>query len=224
METDKIIKLTNITKTYTTSNVSARVLKGINLSIKKGDFVAITGRSGSGKSTLMNIIGLLDTPTAGKYFFNSADTEGFSEDRLAYLRNREIGFVFQSFNLLPRATVLENVVLPSVYKGLSKKQREKKAKKILTEIGLAKLFKNTPSQLSGGEQQRVAIARSLMNDPSIILADEPTGNLDTRSGDNVINLLKKLNKKGKTVILITHEREIAKKADRIIKLKDGLIL
>ncbi len=219
-----VIKLEKITKTYKTSEIAVKVLKGITLTIKKGDFIAITGRSGSGKSTLMNIIGLLDTPSGGKYYLNNTDVTTFSEDELAYFRNKEIGFVFQSFNLLPRATILENVSLPAIYAGLNKKEREQKGKKHLEEVGLIEYIKSRPNQLSGGQQQRVAIARSLMNEPSLILADEPTGNLDTKSGDDIMKLLKKLNEQGKTILLITHEKDIANRAKKIITLKDGVII
>lgn len=219
-----VIKLEKITKTYKTSEIAVKVLKGITITIKKGDFIAITGRSGSGKSTLMNIIGLLDTPSGGNYYLNGIDVTTFSEDELAYFRNKEIGFVFQSFNLLPRASILENVTLPAIYAGLNKKEREQKARKHLEEVGLIEYIKNRPNQLSGGQQQRVAIARSLMNEPSLILADEPTGNLDTKSGDDIMKLLKKLNDQGKTILLITHEKDIAKRAKKIITLKDGVII
>ncbi len=219
-----IISLTEIKKDYQTGDVTTQVLKGISLSIYPGDFVAITGPSGSGKSTLMNIVGVLDTPTHGKYILNGSDITDLSEDELADVRNREIGFVFQSFNLLSRASALENVCLPAIYAGTSSKDREEKAMQLLTKVGLAERVHNKPNQLSGGQQQRVAIARALMNNPEIILADEPTGNLDTKSGDDVMNILKELNKNGKTIILITHEHDIAKQAKKIIHIKDGLII
>lgn len=221
---EEIIKLVNIIKNYSTEVVTTHVLKGISLTVNRGDFIAITGPSGSGKSTLMNIIGLLDTPTSGKYILNGTDTSKFSGDSLSYLRNREIGFVFQSFNLLPRSTALENVVLPAIYAGVGKNERTNKAIDILTMLGLSDKAYNRPSQLSGGQQQRVAIARALMNNPNLILADEPTGNLDTKSGKDVMNILKQLNKEGKTIVLITHETEIAKHAKKIIKVVDGKII
>lgn len=221
---DTIIQLKNIKKEYVTGDVVSPILKGISFTIKKGDFIAITGRSGSGKSTLMNIIGLLDTPTSGEYFLDGTSVERFSEDQLSGLRNKTIGFVFQSFNLLARSTMLENVVLPAIYAGTNRTMREERAKEILTSLGLGDRVHNRPNQLSGGQQQRVAIARALMNDPEIILADEPTGNLDTNSGNDVMKILKDLNKKGKTIILITHETDIAKQAKKIIKLVDGLIV
>lgn len=219
-----VIDLSDIKKEYKTFEVTTPVLKGISIKIKKGDFYAITGPSGSGKSTLMNVIGLLDTPTEGTYEINGQNTKGLSEDELAQLRNKEIGFVFQSFNLLPRLTTLENVMLPAMYAKISRKEREEKAKNLLTKLGLGERLKNRPNQLSGGQQQRVAIARALINDPAIILADEPTGNLDTKSGEDVMNILKDLNKQGKTIVLITHEINIAQKAKKIIKIKDGEIV
>ena len=219
----EIIRLENITKNYVTGDITTPVLKGISLVIHQGDFVAITGRSGSGKSTLMNIIGLLDTPTTGTYTLNGTAITKFEEDELAYMRNREIGFVFQQFNLLSRSTALDNVVLPAIYAGTPKAEREKNALKILTMVGLAERVSSHPNQLSGGQQQRVAIARALMNNPAIILADEPTGNLDTKSGHDVMNVLKDLNREGKTIILITHERDIAEQAKKIIILTDGKI-
>jgi putative ABC transport system ATP-binding protein len=219
-----IISLSQIKKDYKTGDVVTQVLKGISLDIYPGDFVAITGPSGSGKSTLMNIVGVLDNPTSGKYILNGSDITKLSEDMLAEVRNKEIGFVFQSFNLLSRASALENVMLPAIYAGTNAKDREEKAIKLLTQVGLAERTHNKPNQLSGGQQQRVAIARALMNDPQIILADEPTGNLDTKSGSDVMNILKQLNKEGKTIILITHEHDIAKQAKKIIHIKDGQIL
>lgn len=219
-----IISLSQIKKDYKTGDVITHVLKGISLTIYTSDFVAITGPSGSGKSTLMNIVGVLDTPTSGKYILNGSDITRLSEDTLADVRNREIGFVFQSFNLLSRASALENVCLPAIYAGTNAKDREERAKQLLTQVGLEERMHNRPNQLSGGQQQRVAIARALMNNPEIILADEPTGNLDTKSGDDVMNILKGLNKLGKTIILITHEHDIAKQAKKIIHIKDGNIV
>lgn len=221
MGTEPIITLTKITKEYRNLDVITNVLKGISLTIHRGDFVAVTGPSGSGKSTLMNILGLLDTPTHGTYVLHGEDITGLTEDKLSRIRNREIGFVFQSFNLLPRETALENVILPAIYAGTSQIEREVKAKKYLTALGLTERMHNRPNQLSGGQQQRVAIARALMNDPNIILADEPTGNLDTKSGQDVMKILKDLNEEGKTIILITHEHDIAKQAKKIIYIRDG---
>lgn len=219
-----IIKLENIVKAYKTGDVTTEVLKGITLNISEGDFIAITGRSGSGKSTMMNIIGLLDIPTKGNYLFNGQKVNRLSEDTLAYMRNKEIGFVFQSFNLLARSTTLENVILPATYAGIGTQERTEKAKAILLRLGMENDMYKRPSQLSGGQQQRVAIARALMNDPKLILADEPTGNLDTRSGEAVMQILKELNKEGKTIILITHEHDIADQAKKTIKLSDGQIV
>ncbi|SRR5260221_3263621 len=219
-----LIVLEKIVKNYQTLDVITPVLHGISLTVEKGDFVAITGPSGSGKSTLMNIIGLLDTPTSGKYILNNEPVTGLSEDRLSEVRNKEIGFVFQSFNLLPRSSALENVILPAIYKGTVQKERTEKAVELLTTLGLEERLHNRPNQLSGGQQQRVAIARALMNDPAIILADEPTGNLDTKSGEDVMRILKSLNKEGKTIVMITHEHDIAKNAKRIIHVRDGLLV
>ena len=223
MKDQELINLINITKDYVIGDVVTKVLKGIYLKVKRGEFIAITGRSGSGKSTLMNLIGLLDTPTNGSYILEEADVLKFKEDELSDLRNRKIGFVFQSFNLLPRSTVLENVILPGIYAGVDKKTREEKGRNLLLKLDLLEQESKRPNRLSGGQQQRVAIARALMNNPDLILADEPTGNLDIKSGQDVMRLLKKLNREGKTIILITHERDIAKHAKRVIELIDGKI-
>lgn len=216
-----IIELKNVIKEYQNLDIVTHVLKGITLSILEGDFVAITGPSGSGKSTLMNILGLLDVPTRGSYILSNENTIGLTEDRLSKIRNREIGFVFQSFNLLPRESAMENVMLPAIYAGTSRKEREEKAIKYLTQLGLQERLHNRPNQLSGGQQQRVAIARALMNNPNIILADEPTGNLDSKSGQDVMKILKDLNSEGKTIILITHDVDIAHHAKKIIHIRDG---
>src|SRR3989344_2882237 len=218
-----IVWMKGISKVYRSEGVETVALRNINLTINKGEFIAITGRSGSGKSTLMHLIGLLDTPTSGAYKLNGVDVSKLDEDSLASQRNVEIGFVFQSFNLLPRATSLENVTLPAIYAGVSEEERLERATKLLTEIGLEDQLNKRPSQMSGGQQQRVAIARALMNDPELILADEPTGNLDTKSGEDVMNTLKKLNKDDKTIVLITHEKDIANQAKRILHLEDGEI-
>lgn len=219
-----LIKLTNIVKNYVSLDVVTNVLKGISCTIYQGDFVAITGPSGSGKSTLMNIIGLLDVPTKGTYMLNGQDVTNLSEDELAFVRNKEIGFVFQSFNLLSRSSALENVILPAIYAGSSHVQRTTHARDLLTKVGLAERLHNHPNQLSGGQQQRVAIARALMNNPALILADEPTGNLDTKSGSDIMKILKDLNNDGKTIVLITHEIDIAKQAKKIIHVRDGDII
>lgn len=220
-----MIEVKNITKVYKSGDVETKVLKGISFSISKGEFVAIIGPSGSGKSTLMHILGCLDAPTSGQYFFEGKDVSQLSDDELADIRKKKIGFVFQSFNLLPRATVLRNVALPLVYANISKSEREAIAKKSLLSAGLdEKHFYHLSNQLSGGEMQRVAIARALVNDPAIVLADEPTGNLDSKTGEVVLETFKNLNKQGRTVILITHEKYIAEKAERTIFLKDGEII
>jgi putative ABC transport system ATP-binding protein len=222
--TDDIIKMVDITKIYTGADVGTTALKDIDLVVKKGEFLAITGRSGSGKSTLMHVIGLLDTPTSGTYFLNGTDVSKLGEDEQAFQRNKEIGFVFQSFNLLPKLSALENTILPAIYAGMGTKERTERAVELLTELGLEDHLNKRPNQMSGGQQQRVAIARALMNDPELILADEPTGNLDTKSGDDVMNTLKQLNKEGKTIVLITHEHDIASQAKKILHLEDGMLV
>lgn len=219
-----LVKLTKINKTYRISkDISFQALKNINLSIREGEFVAIVGPSGSGKSTLMNILGLLDRPTFGSYELEGKDVSHLSEKELAQVRNKKIGFVFQQFNLLNRTSILDNVALPLVYAGVSNKEREEKAKKVLEQVGLGDKLQNRPNQLSGGQQQRAAIARALVMDPQIILADEPTGNLDTKTGEQIIDIFRKLNKQGKTIILITHELSIARQAQKIINVRDGEI-
>lgn len=219
-----LIKLSKINKIYTSGEIYFQALKNINLEVKKGEFIAIIGASGSGKSTLMHIIGLLDRPTSGSYNLNGQDTSYFKEDTLAKIRNTKLGFVFQSFNLLPRTSALDNVAMPLLYAGDSKEVREQKAKTALEQVGLSDKLNSRPNQLSGGQQQRVAIARALVNNPEIILADEPTGNLDSKSGGEIMQIFQKLHKVGKTIVMITHETEIAKHAKRIIRLKDGEII
>lgn len=221
---DEIIKMVDITKIYKLEDVETPALKDIDLIVHKGEFLAITGRSGSGKSTLMHIIGLLDLPTSGKYILNGTDVSKLKEDELSFQRNREIGFVFQSFSLLPKLNALENVILPAIYAGTGKKERIEKANMLLTMLGLSDHLNKRPNQMSGGQQQRVSIARALMNDPELILADEPTGNLDTKSGDDVMKALKQLNKEGKTIVLITHEHDIALQAKKILHLEDGMLI
>lgn len=216
-----ILEMNNIHKIYNSGEVKTHALRGIDLSILKGEFVAIMGPSGSGKSTLMNLIGCLDTPTSGTYLLEGIEISRLSDNELAEIRNQKIGFVFQQFNLLPRTTALENVMLPQIYSG--KKPDPEKAKELLKRLGLEGKERNFPNQLSGGQQQRVAIARALINDPEIILADEPTGALDTASGEEIMQIFSELNKDGVTIVLVTHERYIAEKAQRIIHIRDGLI-
>ncbi|MFA5991301.1 MAG: ABC transporter ATP-binding protein [Candidatus Doudnabacteria bacterium] len=220
-----MIECKNITKIYTTGGEESVVLKGVSFSINSGEFVAIMGPSGSGKSTLMHILGALDTPTSGSYFLDGKDVSSLNDDELADIRKEKIGFVFQAFNLLPRATVLRNVALPLVYAEIPKIEREKKAKEALLHAGLDESrFYHLSNQLSGGQMQRVAIARALVNDPAIILADEPTGNLDTKTGEVVLKTFQELNSQGRTILLITHEHDVAMHAKRIIFIKDGNIV
>ncbi|MCB0454801.1 MAG: ABC transporter ATP-binding protein [Aequorivita sp.] len=218
-----VIKIRNITRDFPLGNEVVKVLKGIDLDIERGEYVALMGPSGSGKSTLMNLLGCLDTPTSGSYELNGKDVSNMSDDELAEIRNKEIGFVFQTFNLLPRTTALENVALPMVYAGASKSERTERAKEVLTNVGLADRMDHKPNQLSGGQRQRVAVGRALVNKPSIILADEPTGNLDSKTSDEIMNLFNEIHKAGNTVILVTHEEDIAENAHRIIRLRDGIV-
>lgn len=224
MESVAIVKLIGVNKVYLSGEVSFQALKNINLEVKTGEFIAIIGASGSGKSTLMNLIGLLDHPTSGSYILDGTDTSGLKENTLAKIRNLKIGFVFQSFNLLPRTSSLDNVALPLIYAGISGSERKERAKTALEQVGLKDKLESKPNQLSGGQQQRVAIARALVTNPELILADEPTGNLDSKSGKEIMEIFQKLNKMGKTIIMITHEVDIAKNAKRIIRLKDGEII
>ena len=220
---DSVIKLEKIVKNYRVGTQIVRALRSVSLNINKGEYVAIMGASGSGKSTLMNVIGCLDTPTSGLYILNDQDVSHLSDDELAEIRNKEIGFVFQTFNLLPRNTAIENVMLPLVYAGVRKQQRIEKAEKILSEVGLADRIEHKPNELSGGQRQRVAVARALVNNPSILLADEPTGNLDSKISEEIMQLFAEIHRKGNTLIVVTHEESIAMHAHRIIKLKDGEI-
>ncbi len=221
-----MIECKNITKTYINGDVETDVLKGISFSIEDGEFVAIIGPSGSGKSTLMHILGALDTPTSGEYYLDGKNVAKLTEDELAEIRKGKIGFVFQSFNLLPRATVMRNVILPLMYTEVAKNEREQRAKTALTHVGLdEERYYHLSNQLSGGQMQRVAIARALVNNPSLILADEPTGNLDTKTGEIVLNTFQELNQKqNHTIVLITHEQNVANHADRIILIRDGLLI
>lgn len=219
-----LIRLVNITKIYKNHFVETKALDRVSLVIKKGEFVAIMGPSGSGKSTLLHILGFLDKPTSGEYFFEERETSRFNDDELADFRNRKIGFVFQAYNLLPRMSALKNVVLPLVYQGIKKEEREKRALLMLKKVGLLEKKDNLSNQLSGGQQQRVAIARALITNPSLLLADEPTGNLASGQAKEIMEIFKKLNQQGKTVVLITHEEDIASYAKRIIRLKDGRII
>lgn len=220
-----LIKTENLWKVYEIGNekVQVQALRGVDLEVKKGEYLAIMGPSGSGKSTLMNLIGCLDTPTQGEYYLNSRLVSQMNDDELAYIRNKEIGFVFQTFNLLPRATALHNVELPLIYNGTESKERLEKARKALKMVDLEDRVTHKPNELSGGERQRVAIARAIVNNPSLILADEPTGNLDTATGADIMKLFNRLHTDGNTVIIVTHEPDIAKYADRVVHIRDGMI-
>ncbi len=218
-----LIKIHDIKRDFILGNETVYVLKGIDLEIEKGEYVALMGPSGSGKSTLMNILGCLDTPTSGTYILNGKDVSQMHDDELAEIRNKEIGFVFQTFNLLPRTTALANVALPMIYAGFSKPERVARATEVLQQVNLADRMDHQPNQLSGGQRQRVAIARALVNKPSIILADEPTGNLDSKTSVEIMNLFDEIHQNGNTVILVTHEEDIAQYAHRVIRLRDGMI-
>jgi len=221
MET--VINLDKIVKNYYIGSIVVEALRTVDIDIKSNEYVAIMGPSGSGKSTLMNLVGALDTPTSGTYVLNGTDVSKMDDDRLAEIRNQEIGFIFQTFNLLPRYTALENVMLPLVYAGIGKSERIEMATKSLTEVGLLDRMDHKPNELSGGQRQRVAVARALVNNPSIILADEPTGNLDSKTSVDIMKLFGEIHKKGNTIILVTHEEDIARYAHRIIRLIDGMI-
>lgn len=220
---NNVIQLRNIMRNFRLGSETIQVLRSINLNISRGEYVALMGPSGSGKSTLMNILGCLDTPTSGEYELNGQLVSKLSDNELADIRNKEIGFIFQTFNLLPRSTALDNVILPLIYAGESKSDRETKARKALDQVGLSDRIMHKPNELSGGQRQRVAIARALVNTPSILLADEPTGNLDTKTSIEIMGLLHDIHAQGNTIIIVTHEEDIAQHAHRIIRLRDGVI-
>jgi len=219
-----VISVENVHKNYALEGVTVSAVNGVSIAINRGDFVALMGPSGSGKSTLMNLIGCLDTPTEGKILLGKQDIQQLSESDLANIRGKKIGFIFQVFNLIPSLTALENVALPLVFQRTTRSTRLKKAREFLKQVGLQDRMQHLPSQLSGGQRQRVAIARALVNDPETILADEPTGNLDTKTGEEIMSLLTELNKQGKTIILVTHNPDLAQRANKILKLKDGKLV
>jgi putative ABC transport system ATP-binding protein len=219
-----LIEIRDLVKVYRMGDTEVRALDGVSVSVERGEFVAIMGPSGSGKSTLMNLIGCLDTPTSGTYWLNGQEVSRLGDDELARIRNREIGFVFQTFNLLARTTALENVEVPLVYAGLPRSERRERAMEVLNMVGLGDRVKHQPNELSGGQRQRVAVARALVNQPSLLLADEPTGNLDSRTGEEIMQLFDGLNRAGNTIVLVTHEEDIAAHAHRTIRLRDGTIV
>ncbi len=220
---EPLITVEGITKIYQVGEQEVRALDGVDLTIERGEYVALMGPSGSGKSTLMNVLGCLDTPTDGSYVLNGKAVDSLTEDELAEIRNKEIGFVFQTFNLLPRYSSLENVALPMIYGGFTKAERDARGKEVLTQVGLGDRMNHNPNELSGGQRQRVAVARALVNRPSIILADEPTGNLDTKTSHEIMKLFEEIHEQGNTIILVTHEEDIAKHTKRIVRLRDGVV-
>ena len=219
----EVIRLIDIKRHFTVGTETVRALRGIDLTIEKNEFVALMGPSGSGKSTLMNLLGCLDTPTSGQYFLNGQDVSKLDDNHLAEIRNKEIGFVFQTFNLLPRSTALENVMLPLIYAGFTKNHRQERAREVLADVQLSDRMLHKPNELSGGQRQRVAVARALVNHPSIILADEPTGNLDSKTSVEIMALIHQIHRSGNTIIVVTHEEDIAQHAHRIIRLVDGMV-
>jgi putative ABC transport system ATP-binding protein len=220
---DVVIRIEGITKEYVMGQAIIQALRGVDLFIRRNEYLAVMGPSGSGKSTLMNMLGCLDTPSAGRYEFNGKDVASMEDDELAEIRNREIGFVFQTFNLLPRSTSLQNVELPLIYAGVNTEERQRRAAEALMAVGLADRMYHKPNELSGGQRQRVAIARAVVNQPSIILADEPTGNLDSRTGEEIMGLFGRLYESGHTIVIVTHEEEIAEHARRVVRLRDGVV-
>ena len=222
-QSETVIDIRKLVRNFKLGNETIKVLKSVDLLVQRGEYVALMGPSGSGKSTLMNILGCLDTPTEGEYYLNGREVAQLSDNELAEIRNKEIGFIFQTFNLLPRSTALDNVILPLIYAGLKKDERDKQAKRALDQVGLSDRIMHRPNELSGGQRQRVAIARALVNNPSILLADEPTGNLDTKTSIEIMGLLHDIHKSGNTIIIVTHEEDIALHAHRIIRLRDGII-
>jgi putative ABC transport system ATP-binding protein len=221
--TDPVIELVQVKKTYTMAEETVRALAGVSVTIQPGEYVAVVGPSGSGKSTLMNLIGCLDRPSEGRYRLSGTDVSDMSENQLADVRNRRIGFVFQTFNLLPRLTAYENIELPLIYQGLPGGQRKERVNKRLDQVGLSDRQKHRPAELSGGQRQRVAVARALVTDPAILLADEPTGNLDQRTGQEILGLFRELHQTGQTIVLVTHDPHIAQQAERVIEIRDGLV-
>ncbi len=221
---EDLIHLKDVYKTYDMGQAQVRALDGVSIEIQQGDYLAVMGPSGSGKSTLMNLIGCLDSPTSGSYRLKTTEIGSLGDDELARIRNREIGFIFQTFNLLPRTDALQNVELPLIYSGISRRERHERAKRALDAVGLGDRMHHRPNEMSGGQRQRVAIARALVNNPSILLADEPTGNLDSRTGDEIMALVDRLHAEGNTIILVTHEDELARRAARVIRLRDGQIV